>query len=453
MDEQEQNMTKKEPIQANMPFAVKLKINIESTAVDCIMNERDEQKRNLDSLCRFCYMKAEMSKVKSKVRLMELVDLDVIMKYLQLDHESNFSDIVCEDCFDKLLDMDRFKRKCQTARNEFNGRTSCDSRIDTEETSSFISEQDTLEINVNKNKCKGIQFHQCFFCREIITGTAEFRRHKKSCLMKEVKCTIEGCSKSFISQSGFNTHMNHIHRFSKTSKYSCIICRTNYQMTAIEFQEHYTKCVQENEYNNQHVIQCDICKIMCNNLEAYTSHKMSHDTKNLIKTIDNNGRTAFRKKEKNNFVCDLCGKLFANSRNIRKHKLNVHLVDFDGVLFSCDLCSIKKPTKRLLYKHMKSVHIIKPTPCDVCGKVYRTRELWQKHSLIHNDLKKNHVCTYCPHKPRFLCKSALQKHLKGSHGECTIGHKYQCDFKKCEASYASEINLNKHKLRVHGYYL
>ncbi|XP_070504046.1 zinc finger protein 90-like isoform X2 [Chironomus tepperi] len=370
--------------------------------------------------------------------LLHILDLKKIMNYLELDHEMNLINNVCEDCCDKLLSMEKFKRKCLAARIKFNER---------------CCGNDNQQINDNKIEYKGKQpskYHQCFFCHEIINGITEYRIHKKSCLIKEVKCTVKECTKSFMSQSGFNTHMNFIHGIAKTSKYTCINCRTNYQMTAIEFQEHMNKCSKNDELS-QEQIQCDICKIMCNNLENYVSHKMSHDTKNLIKTTDDNGRTFFRKKEKNNFVCDLCGKLFANSRNIRKHKLNVHLVNFDGVLFSCDLCAITKPTKRLLYKHMKSVHILKPTPCEVCGKVYRTRELWQKHSLIHNDLKKNHVCMYCQHKPRFLCKSALQKHLKASHGECAIINKYQCDFKTCEASYASEINLNKHKLRVHGY--
>ena len=442
-------MTRMEPIQTdfkhdNMSFVVKLDIYNEDNN---IMNVGWNQITNLNNICGFCYSKTESPKVKSIANLLKLVNLEEIMKYLELDHETNFSDIVCEDCFDKLINIDRFKRKCLTARNKIN-----ESRveyIEAEGICSFDTEHDTNEKEVNDNKieCKDM-FHQCFFCHEIINGIPEFRLHKKSCQVKEVKCPAKGCSKTFMSKSGFNTHMNYIHGIIKTSKYTCITCRTNYQMTAIEFQEHIKKCQQNNEYSQQE-IQCDICKIMCNN-ETYVSHKMSHDTKNLIKTIDGNGRTLFRKKEKSN-LCDICGLIFANSRNIRKHKLNVHLVDFDGLLFICDLCSVKKPTKRLLYKHMKSVHIVKSTPCEICGKVYRTRELWQKHSLIHNDLKKNHVCIYCPHQPRFLCKSALQKHYRGSHGECALLNKYQCDFKSCEASYASEINLNKHKLKVHDY--
>lgn len=133
---------------------------------------------------------------------------------------------------------------------------------------------------------------------------------------------------------------------------------------------------------------------------------------------DNESCSKITKNPKSaNFICDMCGKIFANNRNYRKHKQNVHLVDFDGEMFSCDLCPVTKPTKRLLYKHMKSVHIVQLTPCDICGKVYRTRELWQKHSLTHNDSKKTHFCQYCPaDRSGFICKSALQKHLRKTHG-------------------------------------
>lgn len=442
MNGHHQNMTKMEQIQTDF------KDNNQGTK-GC------KQITDLNNICGFCYSQTETSKTNSIESLIKLVDLKEIMKYLRLDEE-HINDIVCEDCFDKLLAIDKFKKQCQTARIKFMEENTCFDTIDVEEIRSIDSEQHSNE-EINDTKIEGTKsrhismFHQCFFCHEIINGIAEFRLHKKSCVVKEVICAVKGCSKSFMTQNGFNTHMSYIHGIIKTSTYTCITCKTNYQMTAIEFQEHVKKCQLNNEYNSQQEIQCDICKFMCNNVESYVSHKMFHDTRNLIQTVDDNGKTLFRKKEKNNFVCDLCGKLFANSRNIRKHKLNVHLVDFDGILFGCDLCGVKKPTKRLLYKHIKSVHIVKPTPCETCGKIYRTRELWQKHSLIHNDLKKNHVCVYCPHKPRFLCKSALQKHMKGCHGECTIGNKYQCDFKNCEASYASEINLNKHKLRVHGY--
>lgn len=420
---QHQNMIKMETIQTDLkdnsiPFIVKLDIYNSD-------NEGCDQITNLNNFCGFCYSQTESLKAKSIESLNKLVDLKEIIKYLGLDQEHIID--ICDDCFEKLLDMDRFKKQCQTARIKLIERNSC-FEIKIEESRSFDVEHNIEQINGNKiegfKSRQTCTFHQCFFCHEIINGITEFRLHKKSCLVKEIKCTVKECSKAFMTQSGFNTHMNYIHGIMKTSTYSCITCRTNYQMTAIEFQEHVKKCLLNNEFICQQEIQCNICKIVCNNLETYVSHKMSHDTRNLIQTVDDHGRTLFRKKEKNNFVCDLCGKLFANSRNIRKHKLNVHLVDFDGVLFGCDLCGLKRPTKRLLYKHMKSVHIVKPTPCDICGKVYRTRELWQKHSLIHNDLKKKHVCVYCPHKPRFLCKSALQKHLKGSHRECTIGNKY-----------------------------
>lgn len=115
------------------------------------------------------------------------------------------------------------------------------------------------------------------------------------------------------------------------------------------------------------------------------------------------------KKDKQ-LMCDICGKIFKDHAKLKRHRDDVHYVEFDGNMFQCDLCPVAKFTKRLLYTHMKSSHIIKEHPCEICGKVFKNRELWRKHQLIHNGAKRNNLCHLCPHQPGFVTTSALKKH-------------------------------------------
>jgi Zinc finger, C2H2 type len=289
---------------------------------------------------------------------------------------------------------------------------------------------------------------ECFFCRNKFHGYKTYKTH--DCQVKQVRCEVVGCTKVFTMQSGYNNHVQRIHGLPKTGKHFCPCCSICFQMTALKFDEHCAKCVKEKEYKEQ-PLECDTCKKVFNTLQSFSAHKMFHDTENLPVTISNkDGVPLVPNKKNTEAMCDLCGKTLSNYNSLQKHRHNVHLVNFTGDMYYCDLCPVAKPTRRLLYVHMKSTHIVREHPCEICGKVFRNRELWRKHHLIHNESKRIHLCTLCPHRPGFTFKSALSKHMQQHHGGSHPVRNFVCDVYGCNAAYSLDYLLAKHKSSQHG---
>lgn len=81
---------------------------------------------------------------------------------------------------------------------------------------------------------------------------------------------------------------------------------------------------------------------------------------------------------------------------------------------------------------MRNVHRVRETPCNVCGKVFRTPALLQKHMMYHDETKRIHRCSMCPDKPGWFTNVALKRHQKSHH----MGLKeYNCDAAFCEAAF------------------
>lgn len=102
------------------------------------------------------------------------------------------------------------------------------------------------------------------------------------------------------------------------------------------------------------------------------------------------------------------------------------------IVFQCEFCSKLRPTKRSLFNHMRNVHRVREATCSVCGKVFRTPALLQKHMMYHDETKRIHRCPYCPDKPGWFTNVALKRHQKSHH----LGLKeHHCDAEYCDASF------------------
>lgn len=103
------------------------------------------------------------------------------------------------------------------------------------------------------------------------------------------------------------------------------------------------------------------------------------------------------------------------------------------IVYQCDICSKLRPTKRSLFNHMRNVHRVRETPCNVCGKVFRTPALLQKHMMYHDETKRIHKCPMCPDKPGWFTNVALKRHQKSHH----LGIKeFECDAEYCDAAFS-----------------
>ncbi|KAG5667652.1 hypothetical protein PVAND_015626 [Polypedilum vanderplanki] len=496
-----------------------------------LIKMRYKMLKNLKNYCRFCLTNNKAAKciALNSLDSYQINPIEILeMIGCSIEHNSTFSDIICEDCFLKVIEFYKFSKKCQEKQKEFLAelenldekiqkvqrvnRTSQNETIPwfkveiTEEinengTSVFINDEITEDLKneqmeetismeeealdpseteefvdfpitfedetevikrplrnpPNKNGRRenfNERQYECFFCRLKFKGRTVYKKH--DCTVKERECPVPGCGKMFSNQGSYSGHITRIHGMPRVSRQFCPGCRIYFQMSAFDFKEHCRTCEQTSAIKNE-IIKCELCKKECDGLEAYTAHKLFHATEKLIERVDENGVTTYAqpKYDKDEKICDICGKVLTNYKNLRKHKVNVHLVDFTGEMYYCDLCPVKKPTRRLIYDHMKSVHIINWHTCSICGKSFKSRRLLARHNLyMHERHRLNIRCQICPHKPGFSATIYLEQHMKKNHGDNSTRslNRFKCDFGFCDATYAKQSSLEQHKIKMHGYY-
>lgn len=182
-------------------------------------------------------------------------------------------------------------------------------------------------------------------------------------------------------------------------------------------------------------IECEVCGKVCNSLKGYSVHKLFHETRNYTTStgekIASSGLNVFKGK----VICELCGKEFNSQPGYRMHRRNVHKVGYDGEIFQCQLCPKTCSTKRSLFDHMRNSHRIQETPCNICGKVFRTKILLKKHMMYHDESKRVWYCDMCPGKPGYFTRVALVRHQKSHEGR----KDYHCG--KCKASYTTGFQV------------
>lgn len=143
--------------------------------------------------------------------------------------------------------------------------------------------------------------------------------------------------------------------------------------------------------------------------------------------------------------CTMCNKIFKNSKDLRRHRRNVHISEDEKC--SCPVCGLKFTRPCNMYKHMRVLHDQeavkqKPTPAK----------------------EKTHQCPKCPRK--YTHKKHLNGHIREKHSgksdaentkateepEANSKKKYEvrplCSI--CGGSYATKADLIVHMRRHTG---
>ncbi|EDV98587.1 myoneurin [Drosophila grimshawi] len=132
------------------------------------------------------------------------------------------------------------------------------------------------------------------------------------------------------------------------------------------------------------------------------------------------------------FVCDQCGKCFADHSNLKVHILRHGIKNFE-----CPDCDAKYYTNHLLNLHIRVRHKgEKPYACKYCGQRFFTSTARCRHERVKHTKKYSFVCKYCG--KTYLTKSCLNKHEFLHTGQ----RPFLCEI--CNVAFPRKTNLKLH---------
>ncbi|KAG7203288.1 hypothetical protein KM043_010382 [Ampulex compressa] len=137
------------------------------------------------------------------------------------------------------------------------------------------------------------------------------------------------------------------------------------------------------------------------------------------------------------YLCDLCGKSFKHSNNLRGHK-RTHLDESQRKKHICMICSSAFRSRFHLREHMNQHDGKKPYSCDQCDKAFYKRIQLRQHTLSHGSSR--HVCPICG--VTFNRKGNMTTHFKRHSNE--VGT-YTCSVCKHRCKSMSELKMHRKK--------
>lgn len=133
------------------------------------------------------------------------------------------------------------------------------------------------------------------------------------------------------------------------------------------------------------------------------------------------------------FVCELCGKKYANATSLIVHR-SKHTENYR---FKCDVpgCSKAFVYRCYLENHKRAEHLQERLVCQKCGKLFKYAQDLKVHTRQHEE-DKPFKCDLCPSSFRF--PTALRCH-KARH----VAAVFTCDICEKQFKYANSLRVHK----------
>ncbi|XP_011257518.2 zinc finger protein 883 isoform X2 [Camponotus floridanus] len=299
----------------------------------------------------------------------------------------------------------------------------------------------------------------CLQCQTLCDTQEIFENHKTFCNKKEdvpkhitisrttenEKYRNEQINFKIKTSQTFNKECESKQVISKAKMYEtihCAICKQTFKCQQ-DYDNH--KYFHEN-FTTEINKRCGHCKKVYHNRKDLLNHIMeSHEGRLLFQcftcdkmyekwsSLDIHEATHRIDKP---YLCDLCGKSFKHSNNLRGHK-RIHLDESIKKRHMCEICGDAFRSRFHLREHMNQHDGNRPYSCEQCGKAFYKRIQLRQHKLSHGSNR--HACSICG--ATFNRRGNMNTHMKRHNA---IGA-YTCSVCAYKCKSMSELKIHRKK--------
>ena len=257
--------------------------------------------------------------------------------------------------------------------------------------------------------------HRCHLCDYGTNGICVLKLHLTTHQVRE-KLPCSHCNKLYISEASLNDHIKRIHKRDKAVRFQCSQCD-------VTFATNRTLKNHVQVVHGEKTMKCDQCD------KSYAT----------LMTLKVHQKSAHLQKR---FKCTQCEvKSFKSELQLAKHGITEHNHDS----FPCNLCEKIFPTRNSLQSHIHRLHdSTEKWSCKVCSFSTIHKQDFIRHMRIHTG-EKGFQCKIC--SMEFSTKTHLNRHSKTHVSPSKRKTPFACD--SCESSFDEKNQLVRHKQRVH----
>ncbi|XP_054432536.1 LOW QUALITY PROTEIN: zinc finger and BTB domain-containing protein 41 [Pteronotus mesoamericanus] len=261
------------------------------------------------------------------------------------------------------------------------------------------------------------------------------------------------CDKTFDRIGKYESHTR-VHTGEKP--FECDICHQRYS-TKSNLTVHRKKHSNETDFHKKEH-RCPSCNKLHASKKTLAKHVKRFHPENAQEFI------SIKKTKSESWKCDICKKSFTRRPHLEEHMI-LHSQDKP---FKCTYCEEHFKSRFARLKHQEKFHL-GPFPCDICGRQFndtgnlkrhiecthggkrkwtcficgksvRERTTLKEHLRIHSG-EKPHLCSICGQS--FRHGSSYRLHLRVHHDD----KRYECD--ECGKTFIRHDHLTKHK-KIHS---
>ncbi|KAG8335163.1 hypothetical protein J6590_075563 [Homalodisca vitripennis] len=217
-------------------------------------------------------------------------------------------------------------------------------------------------------------------------------------------------------------------------KYKCRVERCGVRLTNAVSMEHHLRC-HKVDSDVMYCTECDFTAISWNSLamHLWREHKVDVDLfsckqcdykTNSYSKLNNHVKIHSNERP---FLCDICGKGFKTTKQLRNHK-GIHRA--------------KRKFEGSLSDFMDIDIALRKNTCNICGRTFADSRILKIHTENVHNKARPYLCSFCSHSAS--SKSSLRIHVRQHTGE----KPFSCS--ECDYVTSDHNSLRRHKMRHSG---